>query len=146
MFPFLILFTKLKMFLWRLARCLMTTADLLQHKNMATSAACRLCGTRDSWRHALIKFSMACIVWALGEEEIVETTCQNESDNAKDRIFQMNSELSHEQLVRMVITLWAIWGARRKAVYKDVFQSPMLTHLYIQSYWNDLQVLKKPHF
>ena len=89
---------------------------------------------------------MARSVWALADEEIVEVMCQNESHNAKDWIFQINSKLSHDQLVRMVITLWAIWGARRKAVYKDVFQSPMLTHLYIQSYWNDLQVLKKPHF
>jgi len=88
---------------------------------------------------------MARSVWALADEEIVEVMCQNESDNAKDWIFQMNSKLSHDQLVRMVITLWAIWGARRKAVYEDIFQSPMSTHLYIQSYWSDLQVLKKPH-
>ena len=46
--------SKLKMFLWRLARSSMPTADLLHHRNMATSAACRLCGARDSWRHALI--------------------------------------------------------------------------------------------
>ncbi|XBI56685.1 hypothetical protein VPH35_038228 [Triticum aestivum] len=45
--------------------------------------------------------------------------------------------------VRMVITLWAIWGAWRKAVYEDIYQSPLSTHIFIKSYLNDLEVLKK---
>ena len=45
--------------------------------------------------------------------------------------------------VCMVITLWAIWGARKKAVYKNIFQSPLSTHVFIKSYLNDHEVLKK---
>ena len=89
---------------------------------MATSGACKLCGVADSWRHALLNCSMARSVWALAEEDMVEKMIQCDSDNAKDWFFKMIDTLSYEQLIQMAITLWAVWGARRKAVYEDIFR------------------------
>lgn len=41
----------------------------------------------------------------------------------------------------MVISLWAIWGARRKAIHKDIFQSPHSVHGFITSYPGQSHVL-----
>lgn len=135
--------SKIKLFLWRLARSSVPTADVLEHRNMSTSAACMLCGARDSWRHTLITCSMARSIWALSEE-IVEQLYQHDNDSPRDWLFTMNDVLSPDQFERMAITLWAIWGTKRKVVYEDIYQSPLSTHMFIHSYISDLQVLKKP--
>lgn len=41
-----------------------------------------------------------------------------------------------------MVTLWAIWGARRKAIHEGIFQSPFSIHGFITSYLSDLHVLK----
>ena len=46
--------SKLRMFVWRLARNYMPTIDLLKHRNMVTEDNCPLCGAVDTWRHALL--------------------------------------------------------------------------------------------
>ena len=58
---------------------------------------------------------------------------QYDIDNAKEWVFKMQEVLTDGLFVRLVITLWAIWSARRKAVYEDIFQSPMSTHMFIQA-------------
>jgi hypothetical protein len=35
--------------------------------------------------------------------------------------------------------MWALWHARQNAIHEDCFQSPMATHMFVQSF---LQVLK----
>ena len=44
--------------------------------------------------------------------------------------------------VRLIVTIWAIWGARRKAIHEDIFKSPSATDGFINSYLADLQVVK----
>uniref|UniRef100_A0A8R7QQD3 Reverse transcriptase zinc-binding domain-containing protein n=1 Tax=Triticum urartu TaxID=4572 RepID=A0A8R7QQD3_TRIUA len=57
--------SKVKVFLWRLARHSLSTTDVLHHRNMSYVSACPLCGADDSWRHALVSCTMARCVWAL---------------------------------------------------------------------------------
>jgi hypothetical protein len=38
--------------------------------------------------------------------------------------------------------MWAIWYARRKAIYKNIFQSPLSTHSFINKYIVELQAAK----
>ena len=38
----------------------------------------------------------------------------------------------------MVVTLWAIWRVKRKAIYENSFQSPLSTHSFVERYLNDL--------
>ena len=51
----------------------------------------------------------------------------------------MHEVLDHAAFVKLIISLWAVWRARRKAVYDDIFTSPMSTHQFIVSYLNDLK-------
>lgn len=67
--------------------------------------------------------------------------CEHQDDNAKDWIFALHEILQNEDFVRMVVSLWAIWGARRKAIHEDIFQSPHPVHGFINSYLAELQVL-----
>ena len=41
----------------------------------------------------------------------------------------------------MVVTLWSVWKARRKAIYEGIFQSPHATHQFIQVFLKDLHTL-----
>ena len=41
----------------------------------------------------------------------------------------------------MAVTLWAIWHARRKSIYKHVFQPLMSTHMFIKRFIVELEAL-----
>ena len=55
----------------------------------------------------------------------------------------MIDTLPHEQLIRMCVTLWAIWHARRKAIHEGVFQSPLSVHGFLESFNSELDQVKK---
>jgi hypothetical protein len=67
---------------------------------------------------------MACCVWALEKEEITKRLPQIEEQDAKGWLAVMMKSLRHEELVRVTL---AIWYARRKVVYENIYQSPLLT-------------------
>ena len=56
----------------------------------------------------------------------------------------MNEAMSVGMFMRMAVIIWAIWSAKRKVVYEDIHQSPLSTHLFIQSYFADFHTLRKP--
>jgi len=39
--------------------------------------------------------------------------------------------LPQEDVIRVAVTLWAIWYARRKAIHENVYQSPLSTHNFV---------------
>jgi hypothetical protein len=45
--------------------------------------------------------------------------------------------LSRDDFACVVVTLWAIWYARRKIIHEEIF-SPLSTHLFIENYLRDL--------
>jgi hypothetical protein len=79
--------SKIKVFLWRLAKQSLPTYDLLHHRNMSNTSSCSLCGRIDSWRHSLIECPMARCVWALSDEETFEHMCATSEPSAKCWIF-----------------------------------------------------------
>ena len=97
-----------------------------------------ICGAGDSWRHSLLE----CCVWALEKEEITKHICQIEGQDAKGWLATVMKSLNHEDLIRMTVTLWAIWNARRKVVHEDLYQSPISTHKFITNFAADLQSVK----
>jgi hypothetical protein len=101
------------------------------------------CGMEDSWRQSLLSCSVARSVWALADEGITEHVCMNEDMSAKRWLFAMMGSLSRERddFARVAITLWAIWYARRKIIHEEEFQSPLLTHLFIERYLQDLSII-----
>jgi hypothetical protein len=42
----------------------------------------------------------------------------------------------------VTVTLWAIWTCRRKAIHEEVFQSPLSTNGFVNSYIKKLQEMK----
>jgi hypothetical protein len=136
--------SKVRVFLWRLARQSLPTADLLQHRNMSQSSSCSIYGAVDSWRHSLIECIMSASVWALADDLMVEHMMRNNDPSAKQWLFDMLESLPHDQFTRLTVTLWAIWTARRKAIHEEIFQSPLSTHTFINSYLLELRSLEKP--
>lgn len=136
--------SKLKVFTWRLAHHSLPTGDVLQHRNMATTDVCGICGAQDSWRHSLLDCAMSRSIWALSNEELVQHMSMNRDGNAKSWLFSMTESIPQDELEVMIVTLWAIWSARRKVIHEGIFQTPYITHCFISSYLSDLQHMKKP--
>jgi hypothetical protein len=117
--------SKIRIFLWRLAKQSLPSGDLRYRRKMATTAACSICGMPDSWRHSLIECNMARCVWALTEADIVEHISLSSEPSAKTWLFSMIETMKADDLTRMLVTLWAIWHAKRKAIHEEIYQSPM---------------------
>lgn len=120
---------KIRMFLWQLEKHSLTTKDVHCQRNMATSSAYGICGMKDSLRHSLIERLMSRCIWALVDEEITEHMIATTEHSAKQWVFQMMESMSHESSMKLAVTLWATWLARRKAIHEGVFQSPFSTRL-----------------
>ena len=50
--------------------------------------------------------------------------------------------LKHEELTRVVIRLWAIWYARRQALFENNFQSPFSTNSFVERFISELEMIK----
>jgi len=132
--------SKVRVFLWRLAKQSIPTGDVRHHRNMAPNNSCSICGCQDSWRHALLECNMAKCVWALQREEILEVISRAQHDDARGWLHEAIAVLSQEDLVRLVVTMWSIWHARRKVIHEDIFQSPLSTHSFIERFIADLEL------
>ncbi|GJN02011.1 hypothetical protein PR202_ga19322 [Eleusine coracana subsp. coracana] len=134
--------SKIKIFLWRLARLSLPSADVLHRRNMTTHSSCSLCGAQDSWKHALLECNLARCVWALEDEEVTERNACIEEVEARVWWSVLAKTLSGSVLTRVAVTLWAIWYARRKAIHEESFQSPLSTHCFIDRYMADLGLVE----
>lgn len=110
--------SKIKVFLWRLAQHSLPTNDVLAARNMSNNPRCSLCGVDDSWKHSLLECSMSRCVWALADEGMVEHMVRTNEGHARNWLFALMASLSHVDFVNMMVTLWAIWFARRKAIHE----------------------------
>jgi ribonuclease HI len=132
--------SKIKVFLWRLAKQSIPTGDVRHRRNMAPDSSCTLCGEVDSWRHSLIECRMSRCIWALAPEAITEHMEGTVEPEAKQWLFSMIDSLNHPDLTRCFVTLWAVWYARRKAIHEEIYQSPLSTHAFVESMMRDLEV------
>nr|XP_020198524.1 uncharacterized protein LOC109784346 [Aegilops tauschii subsp. strangulata] len=99
---------------------------------------------KDSWRHSLMQCSVARCVWALVDDDVVDYIQATTELNAKRWLFSMFNDLPQASMVKLVVTLWAIWSARRKAIHEGVLQSPHATHAFVTSFISELESLKTP--
>ena len=130
------------MFLWRLAKHSLPTKDVRHHRNMSTTNSCGMCGSHDSWRHSLLDCTMSRCIWALVDGELADQMRATSERAAKPWLFLMIQSLSHAAFLKLAVTLWAIWTARRKAIHEGEFQSPAATHAFINRYLMDLEIIK----
>jgi ABC-type phosphate/phosphonate transport system permease subunit len=60
----------------------------------------------------------------------------NYSPDARQWLFAMLNTLDQSIFIfLMLTTLWVIWNARRKAIYKDLFQSPISTFDFVERFF-----------
>jgi hypothetical protein len=81
---------------------------------------------------------MARCVWALVDEEITEHMVMNTCPMAKQWLFAMHDALDHSKFTKLLVTLWAVWPASRKAIHEGVFQSPISTYDFVLRYLSEL--------
>jgi hypothetical protein len=104
---------------------------------MRNTDNCQLCGVVDSWKHSLVECTTTRCVWALADAELSEKLVEMTDPSAKRWIFELRDSLSHAQFVKMVVTLWAVWTARRRAIHENIFQS-----LFIERFIRELDSIK----
>ena len=103
-----------KFFIWRLAKHSLPSAYVLHRRNMADHGQCALCEAPDSWKHSFLECNMARCVWALEREEIIEHLSEMQKENTRGWFANMFEIMSHADLIWVLVTMWAIWYARRK--------------------------------
>ncbi|TVU33601.1 hypothetical protein EJB05_25426, partial [Eragrostis curvula] len=93
--------SKIRVFLWRLARSSLPSKDVLHHRNMADNSSCSICGATDSWKHSLLECNMSKSVWALEKDEITELLSETHEHDAKGWLLSVMKNLAHDDLVRV---------------------------------------------
>jgi hypothetical protein len=81
---------------------------------------------------------MARAVWDLMDEDLVETLQMDETSDPKLWLISLCNSLSQKNFVQILVTLWAIWWAQRRAMYEEEFQSPLSTYRFITRYLSEL--------
>jgi hypothetical protein len=77
----------------------------------------------------------------LEREEIVEHLSEMH-ETSRGWLANLIETMPHTDLIWVLVIMWAIWYARRKAIYKNIFQSPLSTHSFINKYIAELQAAK----
>nr|TKW40920.1 hypothetical protein SEVIR_1G278800v2 [Setaria viridis] len=116
--------SKIHVFLWRLAHHSLPSS-VLHHRNMATRSTCSIC--------------------ALECEEITQLMSETQETQPRGWLAAIISSLKHADLTRMVVTLWPISYARRKAIHENSFQSSLSTHCFVNNFIVDLEMIKTVH-
>jgi hypothetical protein len=49
--------------------------------------------------------------------------------------------VSHDEFIMVLITLWAIWTARRKAIHESIFQSHVTIIAFVKNYVWELGIV-----
>jgi ribonuclease HI len=134
--------SKIRVFLWRLAKQSIPTGDVRHRRHMAPDISCGICGQADSWRHSLLECNMARCVWALAPDGVTEHMERTTEPDAKQWLFSMIATLRQEDLTFCLVTLWAIWYAQRKAIHEDIFQIPLSTLHFVENFIRDLKIVE----
>lgn len=60
-------------------------------------------------------------------------------------LFWLFDTLNQSDLTRVLVTLWATWWARRRAIHDEEFQSPLSTITFINKFLEDLDMIPASH-
>lgn len=79
-------------------------------------------------------------VWALESEEILEYLYEIQHNDAMGWLAVMLKTLKQDDLIRVLVTMWAIWHARRQATHENSFQNLFSTHCFVNHFVHDLEL------
>jgi hypothetical protein len=105
---------------------------------VAVLAACSICGQEDSWRHSLLECNLARCVWALSAEDITDHISLSTEPVVRQWLFSMIETMNKDDLIQMLVMMWEIWHAKRKAIHEEIFHSPMATIAFVNKFLGDL--------
>jgi ribonuclease HI len=74
----------------------------------------------------------------LEKEDITDFIGALQEEDARAWPEKILNSLPQANMVRVVVTTWAIWYARRRAIHEDIYQSPLSTHAFIDRFIADL--------
>jgi hypothetical protein len=136
--------SKIRVFCWRLAQNSIPTASVLKNRNMTKTAKYRICGAADdTWELALFICTMSRCVWAqLGENIIELITTLHMADPMHLGLF-ICTNIQQEMGIQILVTCWAIWHARRKAIHEGFFQSPLAIITIVSRVIEELQFIEE---
>lgn len=77
---------------------------------------------------------MSKCVWALEKEDITDFIGALQEEGARAWLAKILTLLPQEDMVRVVVTLWAVWYASRKTVHENIYQGPLSAHSFIEVY------------
>ena len=83
---------------------------------------------------------MSRCVWALASVEVADYVAMTHEEKARDWIFALIKRLSKKEITEILVTMWAVWYARRKAIHESIFQSHLSTRCFIERFIADLEV------
>lgn len=72
----------------------------------------------------------------------MEKMNQMREPDAKHWIFSLLDSLPHPDFVRLLMTLRDICHARRKAIHENEFQSPNVTHEFVERFLGEINARK----
>lgn len=99
---------------------------VLHKRKMETSSVYKMCAADvDTWRRSLLNCTMARCVWALLDEELTEHIAASFEEDPMLWLFFTTETLQPECFVKLLVSCWAILGARRKAIHEGESQSPL---------------------
>ena len=134
---------KIKIFCWRFTLNSIPTVSVLKSRNMVDTAECKLCGAdEDTWYHALLFCTISRCVWAQLDEEVIEVIATLCISDPMHWVSFMCSNVSQADGIRILVTCWAIWQARRKAIFDGIFQSPLSIMAIINRVIDELKIVE----
>lgn len=71
----------------------------------------------------------------------MEHMIASEHEDARLWLAVMQDSVSEQEFKTILVTLWAIWWARRKAKHEEIFQSPLSTFNFVQNYIAELDLV-----
>lgn len=117
--------------------------SLLQKRHISQSQACPFFSRDDTWRHTLVECNLARCVWALSPPDIGHALPNVQETDAKTFLITLHDTLHKEDLLHILVTLWAIWHARRKAMHEDIYQNPLSTSGFVKSFLSELKTVER---
>lgn len=88
----------------------------------------------------LVDCNVAKCVWDLMVDQLVEYLIACRNADARLWLLEL-METIREEFVRVLVTLWSIWWARRKAIHEHEFHSPLSTFIFVEKYLGDLLLI-----
>jgi hypothetical protein len=76
----------------------------------------------------------------LAPGDITDLVANIKEPHAKGWLAAVFSALPQGESTRVVVTLWALWHAKRKAVHEGIFQSPLSTHSFVDRFLADIDL------